>query len=136
MAAGDARWTSTLGHVVESLGVPLPEVGPLTIKGAQVGPSYLPAAGDVVHVHAVPRPQPVPLEPGQHAPRFLLDVHLGTLARRLRLLGLDTTYYNTWTTHRWSPRRTANIASADPGSRSAVPPGALVRRLRTRQQLA
>ncbi|MFF3438291.1 Mut7-C RNAse domain-containing protein [Streptosporangium sp. NPDC002721] len=86
--------TSTLGHVVESLGVPLPEVGPLTVEGAEVGRSYQPAAGDVVHVHAVPRPQPVPLEPGQDAPRFLLDVHLGTLARRLRLLGLDATYHN------------------------------------------
>ncbi|WP_037936353.1 Mut7-C RNAse domain-containing protein [Streptosporangium roseum] len=86
--------TSTLGHVVESLGIPLPEVGPMTVDGAEVGPSYQPAAGDVVHVHAVPRPQRVPLEPGRLAPRFLLDVHLGTLARRLRLLGLDTAYHN------------------------------------------
>ncbi|MEU4540026.1 Mut7-C RNAse domain-containing protein [Streptosporangium sp. NPDC023825] len=86
--------TSTLGHVVESLGVPLPEVGPLIVEGAEVGRSYQPAAGDVVHVHAVPRPQRVPLEPGRDAPRFLLDVHLGTLARRLRLLGVDATYHN------------------------------------------
>ncbi|SEF92980.1 hypothetical protein SAMN04489712_102543 [Thermomonospora echinospora] len=86
--------TSTLGHLVESLGVPLPEVGPMTVDGAPVGPSYQPAAGETVDVAAVPRPQPVPLEPGQHAPRFLLDVHLGTLARRLRLLGLDTAYHN------------------------------------------
>ncbi|MEU5880349.1 Mut7-C RNAse domain-containing protein [Spirillospora sp. NPDC047279] len=86
--------TSTLGHLVEALGVPLPEVGPLTIGGAPVEPSHRPAAGEVVRVPPVPRPQPVPLEPGQDAPRFLLDVHLGTLARRLRLLGLDTAYHN------------------------------------------
>ncbi|MFF5260674.1 Mut7-C RNAse domain-containing protein [Actinomadura viridis] len=86
--------TSTLGHVVESLGVPLPEIGPLTVNGEPAGPGHLPAAGDEVRVAAVPRPQPVPLEPGQLAPRFLLDVHLGTLARRLRLLGLDTAYHN------------------------------------------
>lgn len=86
--------TSTLGHVVESIGVPLPEVGPLIVEGAEVGTSYQPVAGDVVHVHAMPRPQRVPLEPGRHAPRFLLDVHLGTLARRLRLLGVDATYHN------------------------------------------
>jgi hypothetical protein len=31
------------------------------------------------------RPQAAPTDP----PRFLLDVHLGTLARRLRVLGVD-----------------------------------------------
>ncbi|MFA1541278.1 Mut7-C RNAse domain-containing protein [Actinomadura monticuli] len=86
--------TSTLGHLVESLGVPLPEAGPMTIGGAAADPSTRPEAGDEVHVAAVPRPQPVPLEPGQAAPSFLLDVHLGTLARRMRLLGLDTAYHN------------------------------------------
>ncbi|WP_278045306.1 Mut7-C RNAse domain-containing protein [Actinomadura roseirufa] len=86
--------TSTLGHLVESLGVPLPETGPMTIRGERVEPSARPEAGDEVRVEAVPRPQPVPLEPGQAAPRFLLDVHLGTLARRMRLLGLDTAYHN------------------------------------------
>jgi uncharacterized protein with PIN domain len=33
---------------------------------------------------------PAPAE----APRFICDVHLGTLARRLRLLGFDTVYRN------------------------------------------
>nr|WP_281292211.1 Mut7-C RNAse domain-containing protein [Actinomadura decatromicini] len=86
--------TSTLGHLVESLGVPLPEAGPMTVGGEPAGPSTRPAPGDEVGVAAVPRPQAVPLEPGQVAPRFLLDVHLGTLARRMRLLGLDTAYHN------------------------------------------
>ncbi|MEV0162679.1 Mut7-C RNAse domain-containing protein [Nonomuraea fuscirosea] len=81
--------TSTLGHHVESIGVPLTEVGPLMVNGRGVPPSYQPADGDVVEVHPVPRPQPLPEEP-----RFLLDVHLGTLARRLRLLGVDTAYHN------------------------------------------
>src|SRR5262249_39217980 len=44
--------------------------------------------GDVVRVGPVRRPQPPP------AVGFLLDVHLGTLARRLRLLGVDTAYTN------------------------------------------
>ncbi|MGP4023788.1 Mut7-C RNAse domain-containing protein [Actinomadura sp. 3N407] len=86
--------TSTLGHLVESLGVPLPEAGPMTVGGEPAGPATRPDPGDEVRVEAVPRPQPVPLEPGQAAPRFVLDVHLGTLARRLRLLGLDTAYHN------------------------------------------
>lgn len=86
--------TSTLGHLVESLGVPLPEAGPMTADGEPAGPATRPDAGAEVRVAAVPRPQPVPLDPGQVAPRFLLDVHLGTLARRMRLLGLDTAYHN------------------------------------------
>src|SRR6185437_17118461 len=79
---------SSLGHVVESLGVPLPETGILTVNGEAAPPSHRLAAGDTAHVGAVSRPQPVP------SPRFLLDVHLGTLARRLRLVGVDTAYTN------------------------------------------
>lgn len=83
--------TSSLGHVVESLGVPLPEVGGLTVGGRPVEPSHRPRAGDVVEVHEVRRPQPLP---DGEPPRFLLDVHLGALARRLRLVGADTAYRN------------------------------------------
>ena len=80
--------TSSLGHVVESLGVPLTEVGPLQVNGELTDPGYRPADGDLVSITAVPRPQPLP------SARFVLDVHLGTLARRLRLVGVDTAYAN------------------------------------------
>lgn len=83
--------TSTLGHVVESLGVPLTEVGALLVNGQEVPVSYVPTTGDTVTVRGVTHPQPVPGAPL----RFLLDVHLGTLARRLRLLGVDTAYEST-----------------------------------------
>ncbi|MFG2786980.1 Mut7-C RNAse domain-containing protein [Streptomyces sp. NPDC048419] len=82
---------STLGHVVESTGVPLTEVGTLRVNGDEVPTSYVPRAGDAVEVRPVERPQRVPGAPL----RFLLDVHLGTLARRLRLLGVDTAYEST-----------------------------------------
>ncbi|WP_159772269.1 Mut7-C RNAse domain-containing protein [Streptomyces sp. HM190] len=82
---------STLGHVVESLGVPLTEVGALLVDGGEVPVSHVPAAGESVTVRPVARPQHVPGAPL----RFLLDVHLGTLARRLRLLGVDTAYEST-----------------------------------------
>jgi uncharacterized protein len=80
--------TSSLGHVVESLGVPLTEVGSLLVNGEPAGPGYRPGDGDVVSVAAVRRPQPLP------SARFVLDVHLGTLARRLRLVGVDAAYAN------------------------------------------
>ncbi|MFF9086876.1 Mut7-C RNAse domain-containing protein [Streptomyces sp. NPDC014991] len=82
---------STLGHVVESLGVPLTEVGTFVVDGREVAPSHIPVAGETVRVQEVTRPQRVPGAPL----RFLLDVHLGTLARRLRLLGVDTAYEST-----------------------------------------
>jgi uncharacterized protein with PIN domain len=63
-------------HVVESLGVPRTEIGELRV------------AGDAIEVLPVPRPQRIA------DPRFVLDVHLGTLARRMRLLGIDTAYRN------------------------------------------
>lgn len=78
--------TSTLGHLVSSLGVPLTEVGRLRVGGRDVPPSYRPAAGDVVDVGPVTWPE------RRTAAAFLLDVHLGTLARRLRLLGVDTVW--------------------------------------------
>ncbi len=79
---------SSLGHVVQSLGVPLTEVGQLAVNGRPVTSAYRPGGGDVVEVGAAARPQPVP------AARFLLDVHLGALARRLRLAGVDAAYTN------------------------------------------
>jgi uncharacterized protein with PIN domain len=81
---------STLGHVVESLGVPLTEVGALRANGDEIAPGYVPIAGDHIEIDAIPLPQPPPHV--DEPPRFLLDIHLGTLARRMRLLGLDTAY--------------------------------------------
>ncbi|SEN97025.1 Mut7-C RNAse domain-containing protein [Actinacidiphila rubida] len=82
--------TSSLGHVVESLGIPLTEVGGLGADGREVPVAHVPADGEHISVAAVTRPQRVPGAPL----RFLLDVHLGTLARRLRLLGVDAAYLN------------------------------------------
>lgn len=82
--------TSSLVHVVESLGVPRTEVGALAVDGHLVTAAYRPRDGDVITVTAPVRPQPAPMSPA----RFLLDVHLGTLARRMRLLGLDAAYRN------------------------------------------
>ena len=80
--------TSSLGHVVESLGVPLTEAGRLLVNGEPAAPGYRPRNADVVTVEPVRRPQQLA------AARFVLDVHLGTLARRLRLVGVDAAYAN------------------------------------------
>jgi len=79
---------NSLLHVVESIGIPRTEVGALVVNGEPVTTGYRPRDGDQVMVQAPARPQVVVQQ------RFLLDVHLGTLARRMRLLGLDTGYSN------------------------------------------
>ncbi|MFC5951890.1 Mut7-C RNAse domain-containing protein [Pseudonocardia lutea] len=82
---GDA----TLGHVVQSLGVPLTEVGGLRLDGRPASPQERPVPGAELEILPVQRPQEVPGATG-----FLLDVGLGTLARRLRVLGIDAAYRN------------------------------------------
>lgn len=78
----------TLGHVVQSLGVPLPEVGGLVLDGKPASAGVR-AVGGLLEVLGVSRPQEL-----AGPPQLLLDVHLGVLARRLRLLGVDTAYSN------------------------------------------
>lgn len=79
--------------LVESVGVPHPEVGLWVVDGTPVGDDHRLAGGErvavyppftVLDVRDLPGARPVPADP-----RFLLDVHLGALARRLRLLGFD-----------------------------------------------
>ena len=79
---------STVVHVVESLGVPRTEVGEVHVNGVLSDPYRRLRGDDDIDVAERARPQPVP----QH--RYVLDVHLGTLVRRLRLLGVDAAYRN------------------------------------------
>lgn len=82
---------------LESLGIPHPEIDLLLVNGEPVGFERVLADGD--RVAAYPRfrrldvsgASPVHIPPPAD-PRFVLDGHLGRLARYLRLLGLDTTH--------------------------------------------
>ncbi|MEY9909316.1 uncharacterized protein with PIN domain [Catenulispora sp. MAP12-49] len=86
-AAVETDATSSLGHVVEALGVPLVEVGELLVDGRPAAAGHVPVTGEHIEVRKLAYPQRVP------GPlRFLLDIHLGTLARRLRVLGIDAAY--------------------------------------------
>ena len=82
-----AAVTDTVGHVVQAAGIPLTELDGLKLDGTPVTASTLVVDGNLA-LNAVVRPQGAPASP----PRFLLDVHLGGLARRLRVLGLDAGY--------------------------------------------
>ena len=80
--------------LVESIGVPHPEIGLLVCDGRIVGFDHTVTGGDRVAAYPPLRSLAVdsPTGPPPPAPRFVLDVHLGTLARRLGVLGLDVDY--------------------------------------------
>ncbi|WP_308123626.1 Mut7-C RNAse domain-containing protein [Modestobacter marinus] len=125
---------ATVGHLVQAAGVPLTEVGGLLLDGTPARPDARTQPGSVVEVRPVLRPQPVP--PGG----FLLDVGLGALARRLRLLGLDAA----WSNAADDPDLVAHAVAEDRVlltqdrrllMRRALPHGALVRGSRPDDQL-
>lgn len=90
---------ASVKDMIEALGVPHPEVELVLINGESVGFDRIVRDGDRVSVYPVfetfdisehLRIRPEPLR----RIRFVLDGHLGTLARYLRLCGLDTLYRN------------------------------------------
>ena len=81
--------TSTVKHLVEELGIPHTEYGEVRVNGVRRHDGHRVQDGEVVDVYPAE-----PAAPPVSEPRFVLDVHLGTLARYLRLLGFDTAYDN------------------------------------------
>lgn len=91
------KGTPSVKDTVEAIGVPHTEVDVILVDGESVGFDFLLRGGERVAVYpvferldvaALTRLRPKPLR----EPRFILDVHLGRLARYLRLLGFDATY--------------------------------------------
>lgn len=84
---------------IEAIGIPHPEVDLILVNGRSVDFTHRLAPGERVSVYPVfeglditpvLRLRARPLR----VTRFVLDTHLGTLARRLRLLGFDARYRN------------------------------------------
>ncbi len=87
---------------MESLGVPHPEVDLILVNGRSVDFSYRLKNKDHVSVFPVFESLDVSglsrlRERPLRNPLFLLDAHLGRLARLLRLLGFDSIYDGKWT---------------------------------------
>jgi uncharacterized protein len=89
----------TIKDIIESLGVPHTEIDLILVNRKPVQFSYHPEKDDYISVYPVfeaidissinlLRPKPL------REPKFVIDVHLGTLAKYLRLLGFDTLYRN------------------------------------------
>ena len=87
----------TVKDLIESLGVPHPEIDLILVNGVSVPFDYVVQSADriavfpqfmIVDIRTLTRVRPRPLD----RIRFVADVHLGKLARHLRLIGLDTAY--------------------------------------------
>jgi uncharacterized protein len=92
---------TSVKDMIESLGVPHTEVDLILVNGNSVDFSYLVIDGDDISVYPMfesldinnlQRLRAKPLR----KPKFILDVHLGTLAKYMRMLGLDTLYQNNY----------------------------------------
>ncbi|MGK9369397.1 Mut7-C RNAse domain-containing protein [Melioribacter sp. Ez-97] len=85
--------------VIESCGAPHTEVDLIIVNGNSVGFDYRIKEGDYISVY--PEFESIDITPVQKLrpsplrnPRFILDVHLGRLARYLRICGFDSLYRN------------------------------------------
>ena len=90
---------TSIKDMIESLGVPHPEIELILVNGRSVDFSHIVEDGDRISVYPVfegldvsslIRLRSAPLRD----PRFVVDCNLGRLARYLRLLGLDCLYQN------------------------------------------
>ena len=90
---------SSVKDMIESLGVPHTEIDLILVNGLSVDFSYIVQPQDRISVYPVfesfdisplNRLRPEPLR----KTRFVLDAHLGKLAKYLRMLGFDTLYSN------------------------------------------
>jgi uncharacterized protein len=136
---------ATTKHMIEALGVPHTEVELILLNGASVGFDALLREGDRVAVYpkfeafditSLLRVRQQPLRDT----RFVADVHLGALARLLRMMGFDSLHDNGF-----ADDEIARIAAAqsrivltrdrDLLKRRSITHGCYVRPLRPQQQL-
>lgn len=91
--------TPSIKDAIEAIGIPHTEIDLILVNSISVGFDYQLQPDDLVSVYpvfesldiaAVTHLRPKPLR----ETRFVLDVHLGKLARLLRMLGIDTLYRN------------------------------------------
>jgi len=86
---------TSVKDVIESCGVPHPEVDLILVNGEPVDFSYPIAKDADIDLYSVQSQRPLFKEKRLQARsvmRFAADGHLGTLARSLRLLGFDVAY--------------------------------------------
>lgn len=132
--------------VLQALGLPHPEVDLIVVNDRPVGFDYRLRPDDRVDVFGLDRSPDLALAAGlipapPEPPRFVLDGHLGRLARYLRMLGFDSRYAAHATDAELAGQSAAEdriLLTRDRGllKRSIVRHGYLVRDDDPRRQLA
>ncbi len=87
---------------IEAIGVPHTEVDSIVVNGTSVGFGCPLKDGDAVSVYPASFSPEIPVKAalrGEPPPSFVVDVNLGKLARRLRMLGFDAAYRNDYADH-------------------------------------
>lgn len=140
------KGTPSVKDTIEAIGVPHTEIDLILVDGQSVGFDWLLSGGERIAVYPmferldispVVRLRPAPLR----KPRFVVDVHLGRLARYLRTLGFDTLYGNDYDDRalaRMSATDGRILLTRDRGllKRSEVTRGYWLRHTDPRQQIA
>lgn len=130
---------------IEAQGVPHPEVDLIVLHGTPVSFEKRLTAGDRVSVYpwiaSIPRPEGTLRPPWPDPMRFVCDVHLGQLARYLRMMGVDTWYETDSsdpTLARIADEEDRILLTRDLGllKRGRVRRGAFIRAQAPREQLA
>lgn len=90
---------TSVKDMIESLGVPHTEVDMILVNGYSVDFDYIVESG--VRISVYPEFESLDITDIQHLrnkplrlPAFITDVHLGSLAKYLRMLGIDVLYRN------------------------------------------
>ena len=82
--------TPSIKDAIEAIGVPHVEVNLIQVNNQVVDFNYRLKNNDIVSVYPVAKIQ----KKGAKEIKFILDVHLGKLAKYLRMCGFDTVYQN------------------------------------------
>ncbi len=137
--------TRSVKDAVEAIGVPHTEIDLILVDGVSVGFEHLLRGGERVAVYPVF--ERLDIAPLQHLrprplrdPRFVLDTHLGKLARHLRLAGFDSLYRNDYRDEEIATASLAErriILTRDKGllKRRVITRGYFVRSIEARAQL-
>ena len=133
----------SIKDLIEALGPPHTEVGRILVDGRAVTDSLQLTGGEEIHVYPAFIDIDKPLDDTTPPPmpkRFILDVHLGTLAKYMRALGIDTLYENYYSDEKiveTALREGRTILTRDRGllKRRSVEYGYLVKSDRNREQL-
>ena len=136
---------TSVKDLIESLGVPHTEIDLILVNGMSVEFDYLINDGDDISVYPVfeslnisdvqhLRPKPL------REPKFICDVHLGKLARYLRMFGFDVYYKNDWSDEeilKISLKERRAILTKDKGilKRNEVTHGYCVRSIKVEEQV-